>query len=469
MSAETFIAKSSDALRDSSLQRAMAKANTGFVSKRARAIDDCDDFDTLKRCAEDARDYALEHLPELLESFEQKVLAAGGHVHWAETPEQMQAIVVEICRQQNARYITKGKSMVSEEVHLNQVLESAGFTVDETDLGEYIIQLAGETPSHIVAPAIHKTRDDIETLFRQYHPLGERSLAEVEQIVNEARQVIRGRFLRADVGITGANMLIAETGQAVLVTNEGNGDLTASLPKCHIVTASIEKVIANSNHASSVLRVLARSATGQAITAYTSFFSGKKRSADHDGPADFHVVLLDNGRSDMLNNSFRPMLRCIKCAACMNHCPVYQNVGGHAYSAVYPGPMGSVLTPLLRGQAGDFSLPNATSACGRCDAVCPVGIPLTDLMRELRGHPQGASRLAKTVVGLHSRVARAPHVYRWLSNIAVRVIRLGMPHPSSGKNLPFTSAWTKYKQLPQPPRGSFQKQWAHHRRKRNEQ
>ncbi len=469
MRAETFIAKSSDALQDSNLQRALAKANTGFVSKRAQAIEDCDDFDALKACAKEARDYALDHLPELLETFEQNVLAAGGQLHWAETPEQMQEIVVDICRQQNARYITKGKSMVSEEVHLNQVLESAGFIVDETDLGEYIIQLAGETPSHIVAPAIHKTRDDIEALFRQYHPLGERSLAEVEQIVNEAREVIRERFLRADVGITGANMLIAETGQAVLVTNEGNGDLTSSLPNCHIVTASIEKLIANSSHAGAVLRVLARSATGQAITAYTSFFSGKKRDADHDGPAEFHVVLLDNGRSDMLNNSFRPMLRCIKCAACMNHCPVYQNVGGHAYNAVYPGPMGSVLTPLLRGEAGDYSLPNASSACGRCDAVCPVGIPLTDLMRELRGHPQGVSRLTSVVVGLHSRVARAPHLYRCLSNIAVRLIRLAMPRPSSGKHLPFTAAWTKHKQLPQLPKQSFQQQWAKHQRNRHGQ
>ena len=460
MTVETFIAKSSEALNDEKLRRALAKAQTGFVSKRAAAIAECDDFDALKKQARAARDYSLDHLPDLLEQFESKVEEDGGTVHWAETPEQMRQIVLNICQQQNARYITKGKSMVSEEVHLNQALEDAGYTVDETDLGEYIIQLAGETPSHIVAPAVHKTREDIQTLFRDNHPLGNRPLEEVEQIVNEAREVIRERFLRADVGITGANMLIADTGQAVLVTNEGNGDLTASLPKCHIVTASIEKVIANTDHASAVLRVLGRSATGQPITAYTSFFAGKKQPEDKDGPEHFHVVLLDNGRSDMLHNEFRPMLRCIKCAACMNHCPVYQNVGGHAYNAVYPGPMGSVLTPLLRGLPRDYQLPNASSVCGRCDDVCPVEIPLTDLMRRLRNKEEATHGLPKLIVKLYSRLALHPLTYRWLTSTGIRFLRLLSGSKPSMKALPLAGNWTRHKNIPKAPAASFQKQWA---------
>ncbi len=466
MTVETFIAKSSEALGDVKLRKALAKAQTGFVSKRTAAIAECDDFPALRKQARAARDYSLDHLPDLLEQFEAKVNAAGGIVHWAETPEQLREIVLRICKEQNARYITKGKSMVSEEVHLNQALEDSGYTVDETDLGEYIIQLAGETPSHIVAPAVHKTREDIQTLFRDNHPLGDRSLEEVEQIVNEAREVIRERFIRADVGITGANMLIAETGQAVLVTNEGNGDLTASLPKCHIVTASIEKVVANTDHASAILRVLGRSATGQPITAYTSFFAGKKHAEDKDGPKQFHVVLLDNGRSEMLHNEFRPMLRCIKCAACMNHCPVYQNVGGHAYSAVYPGPMGSVLTPLLRGLPQDYQLPNASSVCGRCDEVCPVEIPLTDLMRELRNKEEAIGALAKLIVKLYTRLACHPYLYRWLTSTGVRVLRLLAGSKPSLKSFPLAGNWTKHKNIPKAPAGSFQSQWARREKSR---
>lgn len=463
MTVQTFIAKSSEALKDDTLRRALAKAQTGFVSKRAAAINECDDFPALKKAARAARDYALDHLPDLLEQFEARVSAAGGTVHWAETPAQMRDIVLAICKEQNARYVTKGKSMVSEEVHLNQALEEAGYTVDETDLGEYIIQLAGETPSHIVAPAVHKTREDIQTLFRDHHPLGERSLEEVEEIVNEARAVIRERFLRADVGITGANMLIADTGQAVLVTNEGNGDLTASLPKCHIVTASIEKVIANTDHASAVLRVLGRSATGQPITAYTSFFSGVKQADDHDGPEQFHVVLLDNGRSEMLGNEFRPMLRCIKCAACMNHCPVYQSVGGHAYNAVYPGPMGSVLTPLLRNLPDDYQLPNASSVCGRCDEVCPVEIPLTDLMRKLRQKDEAVSGIARLIIRAHSHLSRHPRLYRLLTSRGVGLLRIITGRKASLTSLPIASAWTRHKNIPNPPSQSFQSQWARRR------
>jgi len=455
---ESFITRSSAALADHSLKRALAKAQSGFAAKRAAAVAECDDFAALRRRARLARERALDHLAEYLEQFERQVQAAGGTVHWAETPADMRTIVIDICRARNARFITKGKSMVSEEVGLNQALEQAGFTVNETDLGEYIIQLAGETPSHIVAPALHKTREQITDLFRTHHTLGDRPLEEVAAIVDEARTVIRERFLRADVGITGANMLIAETGQVVLVTNEGNGDLTAGLPGCHIVTASIEKVVANREDASAILRVLARSSTGQHITAYTSFFTGPGGNAAQDAPA-FHVVLLDNGRSDMLAGPYRDMLRCIKCAACLNHCPVYQSVGGHAYDAVYPGPMGSVLTPLLRGELRDFQLPAATTACGRCDEVCPVEIPLTSLMRQLRQDTRTPSTLARLTIRCYTWLARYPRLYRLLTNIAMTGLRLLAGGGKPLSRLPLAHAWTRHKDLPALPPTTFQQQW----------
>lgn len=446
------------ALADDELRAALSHARSGFVDKRRAAVSACDDFEALKRRARQARDRALDNLPSLLEQFEQRVLEAGGEVHWAENPAQMREQVVALCRAQNARYIAKGKSMVGEEVGLNAALESAGFHVDETDLGEYIIQLARETPSHIVAPALHKSRAQIGALFRAHHDLGERPLEEVQAIVREARAVLRERFLRADVGITGANLLVARTGQVVLVTNEGNGDLTASLPRCHIVTASIEKVVADHDDAAAVLRVLGRSATGQAMTAYTSYYGGPRGEGDRDGPAAFHVVLLDNGRSRMFANRYRPMLRCIKCAACMNHCPVYQNVGGHAYGAVYPGPMGSVLTPLLRGDPGDAALASATSVCGRCDSVCPVEIPLTDMMRDLRSEAP-ASMLVRALLKLHAAVAGFPVFYRPASAIGLRAARLLSRAGMTPRRLPLTGAWTDHKGLPELPAATFQQQW----------
>ncbi len=447
------------ALHDVQLQEAMTNAGQGFMAKRAAAVAACDNFPELRSRAKEARDYALNNMASLLEQFEEKVSANGGKVHWAETPEQMREIVLNICSRRNAKYITKGKSMISEEVHLNKALETAGYIVDETDLGEYIIQLANEPPSHIVAPALHKTRWDIESLFKNNHDLGQRELIEVEQIVNEARAVIRSRFLRADVGITGANMLIAETGQVTLVTNEGNGDLTATLPKCHIVTTSIEKVIANHQDANAVLRVLGRSATGQAMTAYTSYFSGIDQGTQSTTPEEFHIVLLDNGRSDMLNSKYKPMLRCIKCAACMNHCPVYQNVGGHAYNAVYPGPMGSILSPLLRGEQRDFQLPVASSVCGRCDEVCPVEIPLTELMRSLRNDHRTSSLLARTMIRLHTYIARSPQIYTFFASIGVLVLNFAGRRQNALKNLPVGKPWFNFKHLSRPNNTTFQQHW----------
>lgn len=383
-SANHFVEHAASALEDVSLQSALSHAQTGFVQKRAQAITMVDDFELMKAKAQASKRYALSNLGSLLEQFEENVIKSGGHVHWAEKASELNRQVIEICRQAKAKRIIKGKSMIGEEANLNRAMEGAGFELIESDLGEYIIQLAQEPPSHIIAPAIHKTRQQVTDLFRQYHSLGERELDGIPELVNEARAVMRKAFLSADVGITGANLLIAENGSLAVVTNEGNGDLSATLPRVHIVVTSIEKVVASMKDAAHILEVLARSATGQHMSAYTTFFNGPKREQDSDGPDEFHVVLLDNGRSGLLDSSYEPMLNCIKCGACLNHCPVYTNVGGHAYGWVYPGPMGSVLTPLLRGLENATPLPNASTFCGRCEEVCPMGIPLPSLLRQLR-------------------------------------------------------------------------------------
>jgi L-lactate dehydrogenase complex protein LldF len=312
-----FAANAHRALHDHTLQQALAKAGVGFVDKRRTAIDALPEFEALREAGRRIKDHTLANLDHYLLRFEQNVRASGGVVHWAETPQEACAAVLDICRQAGAITVAKGKSMVGEEIAVNDALEAEGYEVVETDLGEYIIQIAHEPPSHIIAPAVHKTRQQIADLFEDLHhqPGLTRPLETVPQIVDEARQVLREKFLSADVGITGANFLLADTGSTVIVTNEGNGDLSATLPRVHIVLASIEKLVPNLEDASVLLRLLARSATGQEITSYTTFFTGPCRADDLDGPEQFHVVLVDNGRSRMLGGAFHDLLRCIRCGA----------------------------------------------------------------------------------------------------------------------------------------------------------
>ncbi len=384
--AHAFKDRSVKALQDTALQQALARAYGGFVHNRQAAVDALPEFGELCERAAKIKDHALEHLDHYLETFESALAAHGGKLHWASTPEEACQQIIAICRARQAHRIIKGKSMVGEEIALNDALEASGFEVVETDLGEYIIQLAKEPPSHIIAPAVHKTRAEIAQLFHTFHHHLERiePLTEVPEIVEESRQVLRSAFLGADVGITGANFLVAETGSVVVVTNEGNGDLVSTLPPVHVVVTGIEKVVPTLDDVMTLLRVLGRSATGQVMTAYTSLLTGPRRAGDQDGPGAMHVVLIDNGRSAMLGTPFRDMLRCIRCGACLNHCPVYGAIGGHAYGWVYPGPMGSVLTPRMLGLSAAPDLPQACTLNGRCEAVCPVRIPLPSLMRKLR-------------------------------------------------------------------------------------
>ena len=459
-----FKANAHAALGDAQLQKALGNVRSGFIDKRAKAAARLPEFEALRDSARDIKDHALAHLDLYLEAYEAKVVAGGGHVHFARTAEEANALVLDICRAAGAKTVTKGKSMISEEIGVNAAIEGAGMVAVETDLGEYIIQLRGETPSHIIAPAVHLNKDQVEADFRRVHTYlpEDRDLAEPVQLLTEARAVLRQKFLAADVGITGANFLVAETGTSIIVTNEGNGDLTQTLPKVHIVLASIEKIVPTLEDVAQFLRVLARSATGQDMSVYTTLSTGPRRSGDVDGPEEYHVVLLDNGRSNMLGGEFEDMLRCIRCGACMNHCPVYHAIGGHAYGWVYPGPMGAVLTPSLIGVAEGGQLPNASTFCGRCEAVCPVRIPLPKLMRHWREREferHLSPRVVRYGLGFWAYFARRAGLYRFSTDMAMRALHLMGRSKGRFASLPLAGGWTKYRDFPAPQGATFQSQW----------
>ena len=360
-----------DGIANDKLQAALSRLSHGFPVKRRAAMARLPEFERLCDDARAIKEHTLANLGTYLEHYEKKVIESGGHVHWAADAAEARDIILKICRDVDARTVTKGKSMISEEIAVNEHLEKHGIQPIETDLGEYIIQLRGEAPSHILAPAIHLSKDQVEDSFRKEHTglPDERNLDEPQALLEEARAMLRRKFMAADVGITGANMLIAETGTSMIVTNEGNGDLTQTLPNTHIAIASIEKMVPTLEDASTILRILARSATGQESAVYNTFSTGPRRADDLDGPENYHVVLLDNGRSEMLGGEFHDMLRCIRCSACLNHCPVYKAIGGHAYGWVYSGPMGAVLIPGLIGLAEAHDLPGASTFCGKCEEV----------------------------------------------------------------------------------------------------
>ncbi|MCB1503707.1 MAG: iron-sulfur cluster-binding protein [Hyphomicrobiaceae bacterium] len=458
-----------DALKDAQLQKALAGLPGGLVAQRAAARDKLPEFEALRDVGRDLRNETLELLDVYLETYERNATAAGAKVHWAQTAEEARRIIVELCKAEGARLVTKGKSMISEEIGLNDALQDAGMEVLETDLGEYILQIRGETPSHIIAPAIHLTQDQVEADFRRSHTdlPADRALVEPGDLVGEARRVLRQKFLSADVGITGANFLIAETGSSVIVTNEGNGDLTQSLARVHIVITSIDKVLATREDLATLLRLLARSATGQECTTYATLSTGPRRAGDVDGPGAYHVVLLDNGRAELLGTQFREVLRCIRCGACMNHCPVYGAVGGHTYGWVYPGPIGAVLTPALIGIGQGAKLPNASTFCGRCESVCPMRIPLPKLMRHWReaefeaGQPPFHQRAA---LAAWAWLAKRPRTYHVAMRFAAATLGALGRRRGRFRWLPLTGGWTRHRDLAAPQGRTFQQLWAEHQR-----
>ncbi len=452
-----FKANVTRALAEPNLRVALDRTTGLLQSRRAQVIADFPQYAATREAAKRIKDHTLAYLDHYLELFEERAQAAGAKVHWASSAEEATGKVIEICRAHEAKSVTRVKSMLGEEIGIGGALAQAGIERVETDLAEHIIQLAKDPPSHIVMPAMHKTHEEVASLFEEHHghPVDR---DDIPGLVESARQALRPKYFAAEVSISGANFLVAETGSMVTVTNEGNAELTTALPKVHIVTVGIEKLVPSMEHCTVLLRLLARSAVGTEITQYTSFFNGPKRSSDEDGPEEMHIVLVDHHRSEMLGNDLKDMLRCIRCGACMNHCPVYSVVGGHAYGAVYPGPMGAVLTPAMTSLKTAGNLPNACTLNGRCQEVCPVKIPLTDMLRRLREKQYSAGLtvgVTRSGLGLWGFLARRPGLYRLGVAIGVRLLALLGRRRGSLRRLPGAGSWTKHRDLPAPQGKTF--------------
>jgi L-lactate dehydrogenase complex protein LldF len=439
---ERFRAVAGEKLADGHAQEAIDNATARFYSARVKAWDDLPDAEALRERGREIRSRTIDDLDRHLADFKRALESRGGHVHFAATADDARAYILDVCRRHDAKLVAKSKSMASEEIRLNEALEEAGVRPVETDLGEYILQLAGEHPVHIIAPALEKTSADCADVFSEVE--GRTVEPELETLMKTARRQLRDVFLKADVGITGANFGVAETGSVVTVTNEGNARLCSSLPRVHIALMGMERVVPTLGELAVLLRLLARSATGQKLSVYTTLYTGPRREGETDGPEELHVVVLDNGRSKLLGGRYQEMLNCIRCGACLNVCPVYRKSGGGAYGPVYSGPMGAVLVPLLVGLENAPTLPHASSLCGACTAACPVKIPLHELLLELRRDLVGqrvaplSERLAFT---LWSLAWSRPWTYRATTALA----RLGQPFARlAGPG----RAWTSGRALP---------------------
>ncbi len=446
---------------DRQLQDALGRAITRFADHRREAFAEFEEGDTLRDLARDLKAHVLARLDRYLLELSESVARAGGEVHFAADAAEARRVIVDLVRHYDARRVVKSKSMTTEEIGLNQALEEAGVETVETDLGEYIIQLAGETPYHIIAPALHKTKEQVTELFTD--KLGSPPLTEIEELTQEARRHLRDRFRRADLGISGVNFAVAETGTVAIVENEGNARLTTTLPRVHIAVMGMEKVIPDFNSLAVFLKLLARSATGQKMSSYVSLLTGLRREGEEDGPEAFHLVVLDNGRSRLLADpELRESLGCIRCGACLNVCPVYRYAGGHSYGWVYSGPIGAVITPTLVGRENAAQLPFASSLCGACRDVCPVRIDLPRMLlaqrRKIAAEAPG-KRAERVAMRLYGAATAKASRYRWAGRALYLVSRL-FGAKTGWWRPPFLSGWTQQRDFPAPARESFRQRWA---------
>jgi L-lactate dehydrogenase complex protein LldF len=449
-----FVARSTVALADPRLRQAVRFGTDQMSKVRLSALGRLENPDALRDTARAARSRTLSGLRDYLATWADAFEARGGRICWAADAAQAREYILGVIDEHGATRVVKGKSMATEEIHLNDALEASGVEVVETDLGEFVIQLAGETPSHIIAPAIHKDRFDVAELLSK--DAGEPIGPDIAEEVAYARRRLRDSFLRADVGITGVNFAVAEAGAICLVENEGNGRLCTSLPRVHIAVMGMERVVADWSELDLMLALLARSASGQDLSVYTNILSGPRQPDEVDGPDEMHVVVLDNGRSSALGGEFQEALACIRCGACLNTCPVYRHVGGHAYGSVYAGPIGAVLTPLLHeSKRGARELSEASSLCGACHDVCPVRIPLHDLLLRLRERdaPGDATRARRAGFRLWSLVWSTSLGYRTTTTLARLSLRLvtGLPRWHLGSRLGWLGGWLGSRDLPPSP------------------
>lgn len=470
--APDFRARAHKALGDAQLRGNFRRAMDSLMTKRAAAFSDPEEREDLREFGNAIRARALSKLPDLLEQLERNLIRNGVQVHWAETVEEANAIVLSIVEAHEARQVIKGKSMVSEEMEMNDFLGERGVECLEADMGEYIVQMDHEKPSHIIMPAIHKNAGQVGKLFQD--KLGVEYTTDVDQLIQIGRRVLRQKFFEADIGVSGVNFAIAETGTLLLVENEGNGRMVTSVPPVHIAVTGIEKVVENLRDTVPLLSLLTRSALGIPITTYVNMISGPRKAHELDGPDEVHLVLLDNGRSQAFADSeLRQTLNCIRCGACMNHCPVYTRVGGHAYGEVYPGPIGKIITPHMAGLAKVPDHPSASSLCGACGEVCPVKIPIPALLRRLREEnvkaPDAPDRVMRDQGSKYSRKERlmwnawsklntSPALYRAFALMATRLRGL-----TPGKLGP----WTENHSAPKPAARSLHEMAREHLAKRS--
>jgi L-lactate dehydrogenase complex protein LldF len=472
-----FLAASAAALADANLQGALAQLGETLGARNRAAFAALADSSQLRDRARAIKDATLANLAEHLETLEASVVRQGGQVHYADDAQAARQIIASILEKAQARRIVKSKSMTSEEIHLNAALAERGMTVVETDFGEYIIQVAGHRPSHLVAPAIHLRTPQVADLLSR--DAGRPLPADAEELAAYARRRLRAEFAQADAGITGGNFAIAETGTIVLISNEGNARLTTSLPRIHIALVGIEKVIPRLADLPVFLKVLARAATGQKLSIYTSLITGPRRAGELDGADEFHLVLLDNGRSRILGGPLRESLFCIRCGACLNACPIFRSVGGHAYGGIYAGPIGAVLTPLYDGLQANRHLPHASSLCGACQAACPVKIAIPEMLIQLREQlhrqPGELGRGEALAYRLWATTMRSPRLYRVATWLAARLLRRFAPRPAASaevndhgrlasdrwfRHLPSElSGWTKSRDFPAPAAQRFRDWW----------
>lgn len=465
--ANQFIQAADVALNDPDLQKAVAYGTRlGFVKRNAAMYEYGEEHgEALRQQAAQIKRRVLKNLPALLEEAENNLLKNGFKVLWAKDAEEANQLILEIAEKHQVKLAVKSKSMTTEEIGVNESLEAAGIEVVETDLGEFIVQLAEERPSHIVVPIVHKTKSAIQETLEE--KAGMPSTDDPLAMTRFARAYLREKFLKADLGISGANFVIAETGSIGLVMNEGNGRFVTSLPKVHVALVGIEKIVDTLEEYATLIQILPRSATGQPVTVYTNLINGPRREHEADGPEEIYLIFLDNRRSEIYQSDYVEALACIRCGSCLNACPVYDVTGGHAYGWVYPGPIGSVITPLLTGFENAQMLPYACSLCGLCKDVCPVDIDLPHILLDLRkdvAQTQKGNWIWSLGIAGWAWIMRHPKVYRWGGKTVACVLSLvplnKLPAPLSG--------WTDFRAMPAFSEKSFSDLWAEHQGEKHE-